>query len=121
MNNNSNNSKFWIIFLSITLVVVFICWIVTGQSLLNVKEQLKDQQRLELQIISKDAKIKELEKQETEETTKEIDPTTLEELLEFVTDYKNAQESYIETLQEIMQENGVQYPLFIYANLGEKE
>jgi peptidoglycan hydrolase CwlO-like protein len=104
------------------LLVVSVFAVMTQVKNNDLQKQIQDQERLELQLKSKDVKIQELEKSietvknEGQDQEEVIDQ---QELLEFLSSYVSAQKTYIKTLQEICRNNGVSYPMFIYAELEE--
>ena len=112
-----------VIVLVCVLVVVSIFAVLTFVENNDLYKQIKDQERLELQIKSRDVKIEKLENPEpttTEAESLDTENITDKELIEFLVSYKDAQKTYIKTLQKVCRTNGVSYPTFIYAELEEE-
>ena len=107
-----------VIVLICALVLVSVFAVLTYVENNNLYQQIKDQEKLELDLGLKNIEIENLKKlpPETIQPTEQIDQ---QELLDFLAGYNSAQKAYIKTLKQIMDNNGVKYPIFIYAELEE--
>ena len=109
-----------VIVLICALVLVSVFAVLTWTKNNDLTKQIKDQQKLELQLGTQEIKIQKLENPELVETIQPTEQIDQEELLEFLSSYVSAQKAYIKKLQEVCRNNGVNYPIFIYAELEEE-
>ena len=111
-----------VIVLICALVIVSTFGVLTWAKNNDLTQQLKDQESLELQLGTQEIEIQNLKNPEPVETIQPADTENIdqEELLEFLSSYVSAQKAYIKTLKQIMDNNRVTYPQFIYAELEEQ-
>ena len=61
-----------------------------------------------------------IDKESTSSVTQSVTTSVNEDYLEFIEDYNIAQKTYIELLQGLLKNNGVQYPDFMFEKLLEE-
>ena len=110
-----------VVILMCAMLIVSVVAIMTVINNNDLRAQIKDQQKLELDSGLKDIVIESLITTPVITTVEDESLIDQTELLEFLASYVSAQKTYIKTLQQVMDNNSMKYPQFIYVELEVKD